>query len=270
MSQDTYSLADLDDALDAIGIRRGAGTLVLHSSLFEIGRLEGVPLREQPPVVIQALLDRIAPDGTLAMPAANWDYGKTGVFDLRHTPPSKLLGVVPASFLGFPGICRSLNPIFSVAALGPQAEFICDGGTATAFGADSAWDRLFQLDAEMLFLGCGLMFMTLARYIEHRFGVPYVYNKLFSAPVTDDGRPFDPPVVTTLRFLHCSRDYALGRFEQRLRERGILREAPLGGGVARALRMSDAYREGVAALKEDIHYFLDEPPAYAPSQPPIA
>lgn len=270
MSLDSYSLADLDSALDIIGVRRGGGALVLHSSLFEIGRLDGMPLQEQPGAVIRALLDRIAPDGTLALPAANWDYGKTGVFDLKRTPPSKLLGVVPASFLGLPGVQRSPNPIFSVAALGPQAEFICNGGTATAFGADSAWDRLFQLDAEMLFLGCGLMFMTLARYIEHRFGVPYIYNKLFAIPPTDDGRPIDLPVVTTLRFLHCSRDYALGRFEQRLRERGILREAPLGGGVARALRMSDAYREGVAALKEDIHYFLVEPPEYAPGQPPVA
>ena len=52
-----------------------------------------------------------------------------------------------------------------------------------AFGADSAWDQLFKLNSDIVFLGCDLSVCTFIRYIEFRFGVPYLYNKHFNRDI---------------------------------------------------------------------------------------
>ena len=270
MATEYYTEAQLRAALEQVGVRPGA-TVVLHSSLFHIGRLEGVALADNAARIIGILRDHLGAEGTLAVPASNWDYGrKREPFDLRRSPVTKALGVVSQQVAALPEARRSPNPIFSIAAVGAQAAFICDGGTASAMGPDSAWDRLLQLGAENLFLGCDLTYLSFVRYIEHHCGVPYIYNKLFDVPVLDDGRELALTVVTPLRYAHCPAEHDISRFEQRLRERGALRETELGGGPVKAVAMADCLRLGVEALKEDIHFFLSGPPAYATDQVPLA
>jgi aminoglycoside 3-N-acetyltransferase len=270
MATASYSEAQLLAALEGVGIAPGA-TMVVHSSLFHLGRLEGVALAESAARIVALLRDHLGPEGTLAVPASNWDYGrKREPFDLRRSPVTKALGVLSQQVAALPESRRSPNPIFSVAAVGAQADFICGGGTASAMGPDSAWDRLYRLNAENLFLGCDLTYLSFVRYIEYLCGVPYIYNKLFDVPLYDDGRPLGLTVVTPLRYAHCPAEHDISRFEQRLRQRGVLREIVLGSGPVKAVRMDDCFKLGVEALKEDIHFFLAGPPAYQPGQVPLA
>lgn len=269
MPSSTYTLADIADALRQAGIEQGA-TIVMHSSLFHLGKLEGASIKESPGHVVQAIRDYLSPAGTLAVPAPNWDYGlKRQPFDIRHTPVTKSLGVIGGHVASLAESKRSLNPIFSVAALGPKASFICEGGVATAFGVDSAWDRLFQLNADMLFLGCDISYMTFVRYIEQRFGVPYLYNKLFDVPILDDGQPIDMSVVALLRYAHCPVEYDLSPLADRLRGAGALRKTSLGGGEVYAVRMDKCFPIAIEALKKDIHFFLAKRPPYVTGQVPV-
>ncbi len=270
MASEQYTEAQLRAALRRVGIESGA-TVVLHSSLFHLGKLAGAALADNAARVVAILCDHLGPDGTLAAPASNWDYGrKRQPFDLRRSPVTKDLGVVSQYLAALPESRRSPNPIFSVAAVGARAEVICDGGTGSAMGPDSAWDRLCRLGAENLFLGCDLTYLSFVRYIEHHCGVPYIYNKLFDVPVLDDGKALDLTIVTPLRYAHCTGEHDISRFERRLRAQGVLREARLGGGPVMAVSMADCLQEGIAALKEDIHYFLSGPPAYLADQVPLA
>ena len=269
MPQPRFTLSDLASALDAVAIAPGA-TVMMHSSLFHLGRLEGVGLADTPAALIDALLDRLGPEGTLAVPASNWDYGRKNLpFDIRVSPVTKELGVLSAQLASRPDAERSPNPIFSVAAVGAQADFICNGGTAVAFGPDSAWERLARLNGENLFLGCDLTYLSFARYIEFVSGVPYLYNKLFRTPVLDNGRPLDLTVIAPLRYAHCQAEHKMDRFEARLRSAGVLRETRLGGGPVKAVSMNDCLSLGSEALKEDIHFFLEDRPAYAADQLPL-
>ena len=264
----SYTTEQLVAALERVEIAAGS-TVMLHSSLHHLGRLEGAGLREMPARILEAIRGCLGPEGTLAVPASNWDYGRKGQpFDVRRSPVTKELGVLSATLAALPEARRSPNPIFSVAAVGAKADYICDGGTASAMAVDSAWDRLCSLNAENLFLGCDLTYLSFARYIEFVYGVPYLYNKLFDTPVLDDGRPLELTVVTPLRYAHCRAEHDLTRFEQRLRRRGLLRETELGGGTAKAVCMDVCLAEGLAALKEDIHYFLAGPPDYRPDELP--
>lgn len=270
MARPTFNLDDLADALKEVQVTP-AETVVMHSSLRDLGWLADTSLREYPARIIAAVREFLGPDGTLAVPAANWDYGRAKEpFDIRHSPVARELGVVGSHMISVPDAERSPNPIFAVAAVGKEADFICNSGTATAFGTDSAWDRMFQKDADMLFLGCDLTYLTFARYIEQHFGVPYLYNKLFDVPVLDNGKPLGLEVTAPLRFMSCPAEYDLSRFEERLRDSGCLRETRLGAGAVKAVKMLPCFEMGVAALKSDIHYFLKETPAYQPGEVPIA
>lgn len=264
-----YAEDDLRGALAAVGVQAGE-TIVVHSSLMHLGVLAGDDIATYPARLTAVLRDVLGPDGTLCVPAAFWEYGaKRLPFDLVHSEVTQALGVLGRHVRRLPGALRSLNPIFSVAAVGPQAEFICRGGTTTAFGVDSAWDRLYRMNARMVFLGCDLSRLTLIRYIETRFGVPYLYTKLFHRPVLEDGRELAATTSAPLRYMHCPVTYGLAPFEQRLREAGLLAETPLGAGAVKAVLAHPCFDAGIAALKEDPHAFLAVPPPYDPDQVPM-
>jgi aminoglycoside 3-N-acetyltransferase len=264
-----FASEQLAGALDSVGVGR-SDVLFVHSSLMHLGRLAGVSLTAMPDAIRDLLLARIGSKGTLAAPAPNWDYGrKAQAFDLTRSPVTKELGVLSAAICKTPGARRSPNPIFSVAAIGARADEICAGGTTSAFGYDSAWDRLYRADADILFLGCDLTYLTLIRYIEMRFGVPYLYTKLFRRAITDDGRSVADHSTALLRYMHCPVEYGLDRFQDRLAELGVLRRTTLGAAPVFCLSAAATFDAGIAALKEDIHYFLASPPDYRTDQVPL-
>ena len=265
-----FVVADIVDALAQINVRRG-DTVVMHSSLMHLGRPSDSSLSEYPKRVIEAVMSYLGEDGTLAVPAPNYDYGSKGLpFDLRRSPVERSMGVCSAHAMTLPNVQRSPNPIFSVACLGRHAVEVCHPDTGTAFGAESAWDRLLAMDARILMLGSGVDDMTFIRYIEFRFGVPYLYNKMFATPVLDGDRPLPVTVTAPLRYPHCPATYDLSRFRDRLRGAGVLREAALGQGTAAMVAMADCYRLGIEALREDVHFFLREAPRYVPGEVPVA
>lgn len=257
-----YRPSDIYTALKRLNLAKDR-PVFMHSSLMHIGLIKDVSIQDQSAAVIAAVQEALGSTVTLCMPAPDWDYGLKGIpFDLRHSPVTRSLGVVSRYFVTLPGRHRSPNPIFSVAALGPEAAFICDTGTASAFGADSAWDRLFQRDADMLFYGCTLAAMTFTRYIESRFGVPYLYVKRFTQPILNNGQEIFDGSTALLRYMHCPVIYNFDKTLELFRNRGVLRSASLGNGEVHALRMSDVYAIAIEALKKDLHIFLEHLPDY--------
>jgi aminoglycoside N3'-acetyltransferase len=265
-----YDAAAFGAAFGAVGVTDG-GCILVHSSLMHLGRLAGVAAAEQPAALACLLRGRLGAGGTLAVPAPWWDAVDRGVpFDVRRSPVTRSMGVLSQHVAALPEARRSPNPIFAVAAVGRLAGAICDDCGMTAFGTGSPWDRLHERDATIVFLGAPFGTMTLVRYIEHRVGVPYLYNKLLTVPILDDGRPLAPHAVAPLRYRHAPVRYDLARFEDALAARGHLRRAPLGGGEVLAVGARDAVAVGVDALKRDLYFFLAEPPPYVAGEPPLA
>jgi aminoglycoside 3-N-acetyltransferase len=102
--------------LAAAGLARG-GTVLVHSSLSSLGRVEGGA-----ETVTGGLLDALGPDGTLLMPALSYAAVTAACprFDLRSTPSN--IGLIPETFRRMPGVLRSLHPTHSVCGVGPRAE----------------------------------------------------------------------------------------------------------------------------------------------------
>jgi aminoglycoside 3-N-acetyltransferase len=164
--------------LDRLGIDRG-DLVYAHTSFSRLGHLDLTPS-----ALIDALLDRLGPSGTLVVPSFAWHldpaarpwkgyaeyFAARPVFDVRNTPSN--IGVVPELFRRRPGVLRSAHYWWSVAAHGPLAERVTCGQEIVDFpyGPDSSFGRLVRLDAKVLGLGVTCNTTSLAPVVDHDLG----------------------------------------------------------------------------------------------------
>lgn len=166
----------LAQELVAAGIRPGC-VLLIHSSLSSIGRVEGGA-----DTVLNALLEAVGPEGTLCLPTLSYLYCSEAspTFNVTTTPSN--LGALPNAFLRRQGVIRSLHPTHSAAAIGPQAEAVVGkhGMDRTPVGPHSPFRRVYELEGQVAFLGCGTRCNTSIHGVEELLESPppYLFQEL--------------------------------------------------------------------------------------------
>ena len=225
------SKADYLDALARVGLPAGQ-VVMAHTSLSRCGYGEGGA-----DTVIDALLEAVGPRGTLVMPTLSCSWAGRPPFDPATTPAR--IGTIPNVFGLRPGVRRSPHPTHAVAAVGPHADDITRRHSADepVFAETGAFGRLYALDARILMLA-PLATNTCLHMGEERAGIPLPD---LAARVDDGGQPAG---VIRRAPWHVN-------FEphyDRLRERGLLRSAPLGEDTIYLMSM----RETVDAATENL------------------
>lgn len=109
-----YGTNELVESLRNVGIKRG-DNIYVHSSWDAFNNYTG-----KPEEVINAILQLIGNEGTLAMPA--YPLIRKKLFDLKKSVTKA--GLLPETFRNMPGVVRSANVRQSVCAIGPLAESI--------------------------------------------------------------------------------------------------------------------------------------------------
>jgi aminoglycoside 3-N-acetyltransferase len=198
--------AQLKAGFASLGLKAG-DVVMLHSSLRSLGYVEGGPT-----VVIEALYEAISPEGTLIVPTYYQPGGSILAtckmegyfFDPRIHGTG--LGALPAAFLKFPGVERSIHPTHSVSAVGPQARFITESHhlAPSIFGEGSPWQRCVELEGKILGLGITMGPVTFYHLLEDMllddFPLPVRMKESYNIPCKDwSGRdlivrvaPLDP------------------------------------------------------------------------------
>lgn len=184
LNGEPLTMASLTAALRSIGVREGQ-TVLVHTKMSALGWVYG-----SAQAVVEALLAVVGRDGTLAMPAHStwntdpsrwrnppapelwWPAIRTQMpaFDPQRSP-TRAMGVVAELFRTWPGVLRSVHPVGSFAARGPDASQItAEHPLDDMFGEASPLGRLYELDAWILLLGVGHENNTSLHLAEARVG----------------------------------------------------------------------------------------------------
>lgn len=248
MTAPGWGRRSLAEALAAAGVARG-DVVFSHSNVGLLGVPEGPRTAEAVcRAVLEAFQDALGPEGTLVVPTFSYSFCRAQPFDPARTPST--CGMFTEFLRTCPGAARSLDPIFSVAALGARARELTDGVGEECFGEASVWRRLFDLDG----LVCNVNLdagSTFLHWVERRANVPYRADRLFEGELVEGDRS------RRARAIYFSRDLAdpgaVPRFEAFHRlavERGACATARIGRGGLVALRARRAHDLLVEALRE--------------------
>ncbi len=220
--------------LRRLGLKSGDSVLV-HSSLSAIGRVEGGA-----ETVIEALLEVLAPSGTLLMPSFNW------LQPYDPELPSRM-GAITEAFRRWPGVVRGVHPTHPVNAIGPRAEaFLRDHvKSPTACGPDTPFGRLIITGGKILMLGVDHDRNTTMHSIEQEVEAPYLTDR--EASYLDSDRQ-----VRTVFLRHNAgphRDF-IG-LEAKLRAAGAQVTGKVGAAVARLVDAKAMREVMLAGFRED-------------------
>jgi aminopeptidase-like protein/aminoglycoside N3'-acetyltransferase len=247
---------DLEDgltrALAAVGIERG-DVVFLHVDFAALG-LSPEDDERWSATLLQILKSAVGDIGTLLVPTYTFSFCRREDYDPDVTPTAGGPWSPTATFLEYfrrqPGVRRSLDPIHSVAALGPAAHLV-DDVAPTCFGAESVFDRLKRAGAKICLLGLPLEEATFRHHVEEFVGVPFRYRKLFTGRVRQAGTWKRRGWVYYVRILADSGFPCGERLEHEARCAGVCRSAPVGAGELLAVDASEYFSFTAERLGRD-------------------
>lgn len=191
---------NIKQALSDAGIKSG-DTILVHSDIASFGTMENFSRKSALEMFYNAFIETIGNEGTLCTPAYFYEYGQNIPFDIELSPVSKELGVFAKYINSLPNRKRSCHPITSIAAVGKNADFICEIKNRHAYGEDSVFDKLYNIDAKIVVLGTSFCPITFIHYIQYRVGVPQRYNKFFNTPILKNGEVVFENSFSFVRYL---------------------------------------------------------------------
>ena len=256
------TLSEIKKNLKRLNLKKGS-SCSLHSSIVGLGLIKNFSIENIPKKIFDLVFKEIGKNGTLSALTPYYDYGlKSKKFDLAKSNSVKDVGSLSDFINKKKGSTRSLNPLFNISSIGRKAKFITNKKTTMAFGADSAWDQLFKLNSDIVFLGCDLSVCTFIRYIEFRFGVPYLYNKHFNRDICMNKKIISKYSSSTLRYSYLDIEYDTSKFQKILLKKKVLRTSINKKIKFMAVDMQSCFEIGVEELKKDLFFFLKRPPKY--------
>jgi aminoglycoside 3-N-acetyltransferase len=248
----TVSRQNVVDVFRHLGIMAG-DTLMVHSSLFTIGRLPaGEELENILNGFVDVILEILGDEGTLIVPTFTFSFCKTGLFDLRESKSE--MGALSEIVRKRPPARRTHNPVHSVAIIGNKRDFFLQANPNTSFGQGSIFDLIHQ-DGSVKFLTVGIPnpanAITYVHYVEEACKVPYRSIKTFCGTVRTENEMSEQQIDFFIRshpeevIFNQQRCYGL------VRDAAICVEQKLGNSIACVIAERDYYRVLRKAIAED-------------------
>lgn len=253
---------EISETLAKLGISNG-DSVFIHSSLFTLGKIEGVDIPSLPEALLFSFQQAIGSQGSIFMPCFNYEFPKTRVALLSEQKCE--LGYWPEWFRTQSYVVRSGHPMFSICGLGPIAERVCKPTTPEfhAFGEGSTFSRLIEEDCILVLQGIGLKVATVVVQIEKMLGMQYRFDKPFFGRVTltNDNE------VEGNYFHYCfpmnnayREDYSY--LEKSLLKEGLLKLEYLGRSFIMTIRMKQLYERIKLLTASSRFVLLNTSPTY--------
>ena len=233
MSGVAYNKDNIVQALRNVGLQEG-DTAYFSTSLGMIGLPEGVEnLQGLNSMFFDAIINVLGKTGTVLIPAYSYTFGQeTGgeglqTFDPKSTPAN--VGPFPDFFLKQKNVIRSLDPMVSMAGLGPHAHALFKDLPPTSYGQDSLFARLVAHPAtKCVSLGIGPNWIPFLHHADWLAQVPFRYDKLFYGKIRDKTALRQVCWVYSVRALINESIADAHRLGEMATDSGIWSHTPLG------------------------------------------
>ncbi len=255
--------------LHALGVRQGA-VAVVHCRMSALGTVVGGA-----ETIVRALLDVVGRQGTLVA-YTGWEDAPPDDLDSHPEADRELIlaeqpsydpavgrarrehGRVAEALRTWPGAVHSGHPEAGVAAVGRQAALVASTHPLDdAYGAGTPYERLVELEGQVVLVGAPLDTVTLVHHAEAIARVEGKRRVAWRCPVLADGRR----EWRTLQDIDTSDgalDYArltggedyVAWFARRVLEAGAGRSAPLGAGTGHVFEARPLVAGTVALIEE--------------------
>jgi aminoglycoside 3-N-acetyltransferase len=238
----SYSKKELVAALKASGIQAG-DTVFSHSNIGFFGMPEGAgDPGSACKIILDAILGVLGKEGSFVVPSFTYSFGADKaekIFDVRNTPSA--MGIFAEYVRKLPEAKRSLDPMFSISALGAKARELTENIGDECFGPESFWARLHKLGGKI----CNFNFdsgSTLIHYVEKCLNVPYRKDYELSGKVIAGGKSYPKTIIYFARDLASKTAYP--RFERfdELAKKKYAKTSQLGRGEIVTITANDTYK----------------------------
>ena len=232
----------------ALGLTRGA-VVFMHSSLSSIGEVEGGA-----DAVVDAVLDALGPEGTLAVPTFCSINRRRGLTFEPDATPSEV-GQITNALRSRPEAFRSRHIWQSMSAVGKRAEEMMSVHRPTAWAADGPFWRLYEWDAYIMLLGVPYFRSTFWHLIEQMVQPAYGRWRESTGRVKNpDGT--ESPLEEITFGPKTGHVHDFNKLGSRMEARGLVRVGAVGNAMARLYRARDALDTGVAEYRKDPTLFI--------------
>ena len=244
-----YDKSDLVKGLKKINIKSN-DTVLVYVSFGFLGRLKNCRTSEETCQTIQdALCKVVGKKGTLLVPTYTYSFCNQEVFDVNKT--HSVVGPFTEFFRKHKGVKRSMDPIFSVAGLGPNTKKLFVDLPHTCFGKGSIYDRLVNAGGKICMIGLGLHWATFRHHIEEMVKVPFRYNKEFFGHIKKNN------TLTYTSWNYYVRDLTPNSIpngfplEEKAKKLGLCKVTKIGRGEIMAINCKDYFDLGYKELSKN-------------------
>lgn len=194
-------------------------------------------------------------DKNIIMPVFNYDFPKSGVFDVENDPCQ--VGVLNHYFRKHHASWQTPVPIFSCAGNGNYPGET-SGTEIEVFGQDYIFGYIHRSPSLIMYYGADFSATTYLHYVETLSGLlSYRYTKIFEGMVIHQNHRKNVKLNMHVRPMGVKLNYDWKRLEHDLLEQGLLHRIKEKGIFISFIRTDLMFDFWTERLKLDALYFLD-------------
>lgn len=242
---------DLANSWNESGIAKG-DTVLVHSSLSRFLRsYKGKGIMLDPGMILQSFIESVGEKGTLIFPVYNFDFAKGGTFDIRNSRSET--GALSEAARNHKDSVRTGHPMFSFSVMGYHGKKFEGLQNYSAFGKDSPFGKLLELDGKIAALDvAGEFCMTFYHHVEEMNNAPNRYHKIFrSNYIDEDGNESVREFNTYSRDLEMGVETDVKPMEEFLWSKGLYSGSRPGeGSCLHVVKARTVYDEAAKLIQE--------------------
>ena len=224
---------NLEDCFRQLGIAP-SDTIMLHGDAGPIAQLWHLPANERSQRFVEDV------EAFSGQATGRWSCRHSATALPRMKPsmsrPHRRTSVVSAKFSDPAGMAPFANPNFSIVARGRHEDAFASSSFDDSFGKGTAFDLLYELDAQIVCFGCSFNRVTFLHYLEQAHGISYRFFKEFPGTIVNGDHRIETVARYYVRDLDLETSCDLDDLYKTCLEEGSLKEAVFGRFPVAAIR----------------------------------